>query len=148
MFVCEQEHTTLLPQALQWRRPAATFSTWTYKSPGNGALIRFAADITIYDADAAAVPRVCGQPVSLARSFTALTERCREPTIARHNSAAARQYCGACWSPVMDAADIQHNLATFNPLHARRGGSVAEWLACWIQAQEGPGSNRSRDAVG
>ena len=28
------------------------------------------------------------------------------------------------------------------------GGSVAEWLACWIQAQKGPGSNRSRDAVG
>jgi len=27
-------------------------------------------------------------------------------------------------------------------------GSVAEWLACWTQAQKGPGSNRSRDAVG
>ena len=26
-------------------------------------------------------------------------------------------------------------------------GSVAEWLACWTQAQKGPGSNRSRDAV-
>jgi len=25
--------------------------------------------------------------------------------------------------------------------------SVAEWLACWTQAQKGPGSNRSRDAV-
>ena len=24
------------------------------------------------------------------------------------------------------------------------GGSVAEWLACWIQAQEGPGSNWPR----
>jgi len=29
-----------------------------------------------------------------------------------------------------------------------KGGSVAEWLACWTQAQKGPGSNRSRDAVG
>jgi len=29
-----------------------------------------------------------------------------------------------------------------------RGGSVAEWFACWTQAQKGPGSNRSRDAVG
>ena len=29
-----------------------------------------------------------------------------------------------------------------------RGGMVAEWLACWTQAQKGPGSNRSRDAVG
>ena len=28
------------------------------------------------------------------------------------------------------------------------GGPVAEWLACWTQAQKGPGSNRSRDAVG
>ena len=27
-------------------------------------------------------------------------------------------------------------------------GSVAEWLACWTQAQKGPGSNRSRDVVG
>jgi len=26
--------------------------------------------------------------------------------------------------------------------------SAAEWLACWTQAQKGPGSNRSRDAVG
>ena len=23
------------------------------------------------------------------------------------------------------------------------GGSLAEWLACWTQAQKGPGSNRS-----
>ena len=28
------------------------------------------------------------------------------------------------------------------------GGSEAEWLACWTRAQKGPGSNRSRDAVG
>ena len=28
------------------------------------------------------------------------------------------------------------------------GGSVAEWSACWTQAQKGPGSNRNRDAVG
>ena len=27
------------------------------------------------------------------------------------------------------------------------GGSAAEWLACWTQAQKGLGSNRSRDAV-
>jgi len=27
------------------------------------------------------------------------------------------------------------------------GGSVAEWLACWTQAEKGLGSNRSRDAV-
>jgi len=28
------------------------------------------------------------------------------------------------------------------------GGSVAKWLACWTQAEKGPGSNRSHDAVG
>ena len=36
----------------------------------------------------------------------------------------------------------------FIRLHSPQGGSVAEWLACWTQAQKGPGSNRSRDAVG
>ena len=29
-----------------------------------------------------------------------------------------------------------------------QGGSVAQWLACWTEAQKDPGSNRSRDAVG
>ena len=28
------------------------------------------------------------------------------------------------------------------------GRSVAEWLACWTQAQKRPNSNRSRDPVG
>ena len=37
---------------------------------------------------------------------------------------------------------------TDNSKYDRRGGSVAERLACWTQAQKGPGSNRSRDAVG
>jgi len=27
------------------------------------------------------------------------------------------------------------------------GGSVAEWLVCWTHAQNGLGSNRSRDAI-
>jgi len=35
-------------------------------------------------------------------------------------------------------------------LHTKQsvGGSVADWLVCWTQAEKGPGSNRSRDAVG
>jgi len=33
-------------------------------------------------------------------------------------------------------------------LHSTPVGSVAEWLACWTQAQKGLGSNRSRDAAG
>jgi len=36
----------------------------------------------------------------------------------------------------------------FVPVYLYEGGSVAEWLACWTQVQKGPGSNRSRDAVG
>ena len=34
------------------------------------------------------------------------------------------------------------------PLITIWGGLVAGWLACWTQAQKGPGSNRSGDAVG
>ena len=37
---------------------------------------------------------------------------------------------------------------SFSLLALSSGGSVAEWLACWTQVQKGPGSNRSRDAVG
>ena len=36
----------------------------------------------------------------------------------------------------------------FSELSFPRGGSVAEWSACWTQAQKGLGSNRSRDNVG
>ena len=38
--------------------------------------------------------------------------------------------------------------ANFLSLGLSQGGSVAEWLACWTQAQKGLGSNRSRNAVG
>jgi len=37
--------------------------------------------------------------------------------------------------------------ATPTRLVMRCAGSLAEWLACWTQAQKGLGSNRSRDAV-
>jgi len=37
--------------------------------------------------------------------------------------------------------------SAFSLTSAFQGGSVAEWLACWTQAQKGPGSNHSRDAV-
>jgi len=44
------------------------------------------------------------------------------------------------------------NTTSLNPNKFKRlnltvGGSVAEWLACWTQAQKSPGSNRSHDAV-
>ena len=42
----------------------------------------------------------------------------------------------------------RHCAVTANLLHwSSAGGSVAEWLACWTQAQKGLGSNCSRDAV-
>ena len=41
---------------------------------------------------------------------------------------------------------VFHSLS--NTIVVIMDGSVAEWLACWTQAQKGPGSNRSRDAVG
>jgi len=31
-------------------------------------------------------------------------------------------------------------------MHVCKGGSVAEWLACWTQAQKSLGSNRSHCA--
>ena len=43
--------------------------------------------------------------------------------------------------------DSLHHCFMF-PLIITEGGSVAEWLVCWTQAQKGPGSNRSSDAVG
>jgi len=39
------------------------------------------------------------------------------------------------------------NVFIVNTVSSEVGGSVAEWLACWTQAQNGPGSNRSREAV-
>jgi len=44
-------------------------------------------------------------------------------------------------SPFVSLVKLRRPLVTM-------GGLVAEWLACWIQAQWGLGSKRSRDAVG
>ena len=43
-----------------------------------------------------------------------------------------------------------HSLAIrlFMLLTLTLGGSVADWLACWTQAQKVPGSNRSREPSG
>jgi len=46
-------------------------------------------------------------------------------------------------------ATIQFNAAELlSSLRKVVDGSVTEWLASGTQAQKGPGSNRSRDAVG
>jgi len=53
---------------------------------------------------------------------------------------------GDSWASCIDC--IWHALCFSQFLYwllFRMGGSVAEWLVCWIQAQMGPGSNRSCD---
>jgi len=50
---------------------------------------------------------------------------------------------------IFESSLVLHILmALFYRILGILGGSVAEWLACWTQAQKGLGSNRSRDAVG
>ena len=44
--------------------------------------------------------------------------------------------------------DVNWNIPQCYYVLSDMGGSVAEWFACWTQARKGPGSNRSRDAVG
>jgi len=58
------------------------------------------------------------------------------------------------WEPV-DGLRKVVNFASFKTVlkyelfnTAYMGGSVVKWLACWTQVQKGPGSDRSRDAVG
>jgi len=48
-----------------------------------------------------------------------------------------------CSPPPLDFQQFIFFYHTLEPM----GGPVADWLACWTQAQKGPGSNRSRDAV-
>jgi len=43
---------------------------------------------------------------------------------------------------------ILHYHTKFHEDLSHKGGSVAEWLACWTQAQKCLGSNRSRNTVG
>jgi len=57
-------------------------------------------------------------------------------TVLSHIACEFRQQCGG-------STTVTLRLLTTIYL----GGSVAEWLACWTQAQKDLGSNRSRDAV-
>jgi len=54
---------------------------------------------------------------------------------------------GAVFILLLDIRRQDHALACSVAFLVVKAGSVAEWLACWTQAQKGPGSNRSRDAV-
>jgi len=84
-------------------------------------------------------------------------QRRAEPALTRSLAAAAAAAAAAACIGVASYAAAAHVLApplsTSNSLfffyHTLEpmGGPVADWLACWTQAQKGPGSNRSRDAV-
>jgi len=50
--------------------------------------------------------------------------------------------------PTDSALRHRSDAIDFRSVPVSCGGSVAEWLACWTQAQKGAGSIRSRDAVG
>ena len=60
------------------------------------------------------------------------------------------QYMGWQWRNFAPGGFRRHVVGNtlINVGYCAMGGSVAEWLACWTQVQKGPGSNRSRDAVG
>ena len=59
-----------------------------------------------------------------------------------------------CWRGEASAplwfvsGSLQQNVIGAAVNQSAAGGSVAEWLACWTQAQKGLRSNRSRYAVG
>ena len=52
------------------------------------------------------------------------------------------------WILVLKDNQYQGPRHSYYVYYNQSGGSVAEWLACWTEAQKGLGSNRSRDAVG
>ena len=53
------------------------------------------------------------------------------------------------WTTLWSVGDFSEICWRWNitSCSSEKGGSVAEWLACWTQTQKGPGSNSSRDAV-
>ena len=65
------------------------------------------------------------------------TRRRGRPTIPPTCCAAARHIHTACTASQL----LPLGIGRFT---GNQAGSVAEWLACWTQAQNGPGSNRSR----
>ena len=69
---------------------------------------------------------------------------------ANHSAAESPLLLYYCWNVYVIVADRWTYLSCCTvqmTITVTAGGSVAEWLACWTQAQKGLGSNRSRDAV-
>jgi len=66
------------------------------------------------------------------------------------NSSAESAYCGDCASDLFTALNriLSNYIGLLFDCYPITDGLMAEWLACWTQAQKAVGSNRSRDAVG
>jgi len=87
----------------------------------------------------------------MAAPANAWIERSEERMIVRCNYSLETWYLtckGNDWIGTFTNCTDGNQLSVFTPSTSYVGGSVAEWLASWTQAQYGPGSNRSRDAVG
>jgi len=88
---------------------------------------------------------LCGSYVNQPAAGFYVGLSCSEPstsTPSLHNARQLADWTTSCHtSPRADATRYFRST-----IHT--GGWVAEWSACWTQAQKGPGSNRSRDAVG
>ena len=57
--------------------------------------------------------------------------------------------CSRSYQKTAISCPNTHNIAntTVHTYKHKGGGSVAEWLVCWTQAQKGPGSSNSRNVV-
>jgi len=70
-----------------------------------------------------------------------------QPVMSLHRRAPANTLDMSCWLlRVPDDGERRYWMDIVSGCY-QWSGSVAEWLACWTQAQKGLGSNRSRDAV-
>jgi len=78
-----------------------------------------------------ACPSVCLSVARWQRQMTDVSTLCRK--------------CAAKFLPIYLL--IVRWLSEFFQHQMQMGGSVAEWLECWTQAQKGLGSNCSRNAV-
>jgi len=87
------------------------------------------------------VRRTCRR--SRCRSRSTTTRRCTD----RWHTRTEPTCTPSCLNHTQQSHHPAGRHSEYRRLPAARG-SVAEWLACWTQAQNGLGSNRSRDVVG
>jgi len=87
------------------------------------------------------VRRTCRR--SRCRSRSTTTRRCTH----RWHTRTEPTYTPSCLNHTQQSHHPAGRHSESRRLPAARG-SVAEWLACWTQAQNDLGSNRSRDVVG